>query len=407
MNNILLVTNNKNMVDMFAGKLILLRNTDRVAYCDYEDAPDIVFANNPALVILHENEDFNKTINLIKYIKTRNCSILLLVDKYDRNNVLTAYDEGIDDYFLTGSDPSEISIRTINCLRKNSVNNKTNEYIKYLKKYGIISEISGFYSKKHAADIFEENILSKDYSKGALTIIAANEDEKTTDIYQQMIVAIKRSIRTNDLVSHYGGTKFCILTDESGVEGALTITEKIKAQLDGKITVKAGICEIKNYTYQLAEKKAMCALSDAMLSNDETVIYAKKGNNIQDDWLDIPAEMTSNYKLFKHAFDKKLEKVITPVFYRMQKNYENKLKNTKIEQYTDEIQSVFRLTSTKQTSLLKLVYTGFTKIRININHAGLDSPENREILLSIKQITTDKLTEILESFIEEFKTTIK
>ncbi|MBO8430445.1 hypothetical protein IAC76_03585, partial [Spirochaetes bacterium] len=178
-------------------------------------------------------------------------------------------------------------------------------------------------------------------------------------------------------------------------------------QLDGKITVKAGICEIKNYTYQLAEKKAMCALSDAMLSNDETVIYAKKGNNIQDDWLDIPAEMTSNYKLFKHAFDKKLEKVITPVFYRMQKNYENKLKNTKIEQYTDEIQSVFRLTSTKQTSLLKLVYTGFTKIRININHAGLDSPENREILLSIKQITTDKLTEILESFIEEFKTTIK
>ena len=165
MNNILLVTNNKNMVDMFAGKLILLRNTDRVAYCDYEDAPDIVFANNPALVILHENEDFNKTINLIKYIKTRNCSILLLVDKYDRNNVLTAYDEGIDDYFLTGSDPSEISIRTINCLRKNSVNNKTNEYIKYLKKYGIISEISGFYSKKHAEIFLKKTFYQKTIQK--------------------------------------------------------------------------------------------------------------------------------------------------------------------------------------------------------------------------------------------------
>ncbi len=407
MSNILLVTNNKKTVDTFAGKLILLRNTDRVAYCDYADAPDIVFANNPDLVILHENPDFNKTLNLIKYIKTRNCSILLLIDNYNRNNVLNAYDEGIDDYFLTTSDPSEISIRTINCIRNNNRKGKTEEYLKYMKKYGIISEVSEFYGKKYAVEVFEDSLLSKDYSKGALIVITADEDGKTNDIQQKMINAIKHSIRFNDLTANCGGTKYAILTDNSGAQGAVAVVEKIRGYINGEFSVKAGICEIKNYTYQLAEKKAMCALSDAMLSNDEIVIYAKKGNETTDDWLDVPSETTNNYKLFQHTFRRKLEKVITPVFYRMQKNYENELENTKIEQYTDEIQSVFRMTNPKQTSLLKLVYTGFTKVKININHAGLDSPENREIIISVKSLNAQTLTDILESFIQEFKTTIE
>ena len=135
MSNILLVTNNKKTVDTFAGKLILLRNTDRVAYCDYADAPDIVFANNPDLVILHENPDFNKTLNLIKYIKTRNCSILLLIDNYNRNNVLNAYDEGIDDYITASSDPSEMLIRTINCIKKSELYKEIKRVKYYLSTY--------------------------------------------------------------------------------------------------------------------------------------------------------------------------------------------------------------------------------------------------------------------------------
>lgn len=142
-----------------------------------------------------------------------------------------------------------------------------------------------------------------------------------------------------------------------------------------------------------------------MINNQEMVIYADK-NETLDDWLDTPHISEKNYKLFKQIFNKKLEKVIAPVFYRLQKSYEEKLFNTKIEQYTDENQSVFCLKNPKQESKLKIVYPGFAKIIIYITHAGLDSPENSEITMPLNKITQKELIRIVEDFIKEFKTTI-
>ena len=100
-----------------------------------------------------------------------------------------------------------------------------------------------------------------------------------------------------------------------------------------------------------------------------------------------------------------MEKVITPVFYRLQKAWEEKLFNTEIEQYTDGEQCVFHLKNNKQDSTLKIVYPGFAKIIISITHDGLDSPENSEIQLPLTKINQKKLISIVEDFIKDFKYT--
>ena len=104
-------------------------------------------------------------------------------------------------------------------------------------------------------------------------------------------------------------------------------------------------------------------------------------------------------------FNKKMEKVITPVFYRLQKAYEEKLFGTKIEQYTDEEQCVFTLKNRKQESSLRIVYPGFAKIVIYITHKGLESPEDSELSLPLAKITSKELIKIIEDFIKEFKNT--
>lgn len=406
MSNILLITNNQDIIKTFDSKLILLRDTDKMTYCDYEDAPDIIFSNQPDVVVLHENDDFIKTINLIKYAKTQNCRILLLINKYDRNNILSAYDEGIADYFSITSDPSEILIRTINCIKSKNTEDKISEYMRYLNKYGIIAESTGFYSKKYYGEIFENELLTKNYTQGSLIILAPSENTKTYSS-TSMVSAIKKAIRYNDLVANISnGGKFCVLSQFAGAEGAIAIIQKISDNLGDQFGIKAGVCEIKNYTYKIAEKKALCALTDALLSNNDIVIYAKNKTNYEEDWLETPKKSEKNYKIFQQAFNKKLESIITPVFYRMQKDYEEKLTDTKIEQYTDELQCLFRLSNEQRTSILKILYSGFTKISIFINHSGLDSPENRELTLSVKELTTQNLTEILENFIKEFQTAI-
>ncbi len=404
MNNILLITNNTSTIETFDEKLILLRESDKMSYCNYEDAPDVVFMNKYDLAIIQEHENKEKTLNLIKYIKDKCNNIILLINKYNRDFVLNAYDEGIDDYVSINADPSEILIRVINCIKKTNLKNEVLQYKSYLKEYGIISKDTDFISPKFTQDICQLE-LNNFKDKGALIILSPDEDGKANFSDENFVYAIKKSIRHGDITTTASGSKYYIMLNETGLNGAIAVYEKIKSELKDKFTIKAGICEIKGRKFSDIEKKAQCALSDAMINNQEMVIFADK-NETLDEWLEPPQINEKNYKLFKQIFNKKLEKVIAPVFYRLQKSYEEKLFNTKIEQYTNENQSVFSLKHPKQDSKLKIVYPGFAKIIIYITHSGLDSPENSEISIPLNKITQKELIRIVEDFINEFKRTI-
>ena len=138
-----------------------------------------------------------------------------------------------------------------------------------------------------------------------------------------------------------------------------------------------------------------------------TAVFLEEKVKTLDDWLDDEEKSDKNFKLFKNAYNNKLEKVIAPVFFILLKTYEEKLFNTKIEQYSDELQSVFQLKHGARESRLKILYPGFAKIVIYITHEGLDTPENREITLHLNEVTQKGLAKIVEDFIKEFKKTVK
>ena len=100
-----------------------------------------------------------------------------------------------------------------------------------------------------------------------------------------------------------------------------------------------------------------------------------------------------------------MEKIVAPVFFRLQKAWEEKLFDTEIEQFTDSEQCVFHLKNKNQDSTLRIVYPGFAKIVIYITHEGLDSPENKEIQLPLTKISQKELISIVEEFIKDFKYT--
>lgn len=403
MSNILLVTNEESITKDFPNKLILLRETDDLSYCDYEDAPDIVFSDKPDIVIIHEHNEKEKTLNLIKYIKTQIDSVLLLINNYDRNFILCAYDEGIDDYFTINSDASEISIRTVNCIKKDSLKKTIHRYSNYLKAYEVLDSNDNYINSRVSENILNIELQTKNYRNGALLLIEPDEEGKASYSSEKMTNAINKSIRNSDIIAHSSGIKTFIMIADGGTAGAVKIFDKIKKELNNEISIKAGICVISSNKFDILEQHCQCALSDSLSTGQEFTIYTN--NEPDENWLEEPKE--KNYKLFKNAFNKKLEKVITPVFYRLQKSWEEKLFNTKIEQYTSDTQSVFRLINPNQTSLLKIVYPGFAKVIVYITHEGLNSPENKEISLSLNEINNKEITHIVEEFIREFKNTIE
>ena len=404
MNTVLLITNKEDVANTLSKNLVLLRASDAINTCYYEDAPDVVYDKRPDIVVVHENEDREKTINIIKYLKEKrifdNVNIILLVDKYDRDFILSAYDEGLDDYFLITSDPSEMLIRIINCIKKSERNKQFKSLKYYLSSYGIMSAQSGFFSAKFAQEIFELELINGNFADCVFMIVSPDEEGKKVFSENQMTLAINQSTRSCDVIAEASGSRYYLLLN-TDINGTLVILNKIKSFLPENLTIKAGIAEIHSRKFTEVEKQAVCALNDALLNNIDYVVYSQKQTE-NDDWLTQEQNGEKSYKFFKGVYNKKLENVIAPVFYRLQKTYEDRFVNIKIEQYTDEKQSVFRLIKSRNESRLKIVYPGFSKVIVYIVHSGLDSPENREISLPINMITQKEVSDIVEDFIKEF-----
>lgn len=406
MNKILLISDNTDVQHKIQKNLVLLRATDKTFFANYEDAPDIILDNKPDIVLVHEHSEQEKTLNIIRYLREKksfeNINIILIADKYDRDFVLNSYDEGIDDYFTIESDPSEMLIRTINCIKKSTTKDKIKNWEYYLSMYGIISGTSKFINVRFAREILEFEVLKKHISEKVLMLIAPDENaiqEFSTDKFYN---AIKSSVRQNDIVAECSSSKFYLLLN-SDVFGAIEVLNKINYNLPEKFVVKAGIVNVSGKNFAELEKKVTCALNEALHNEESYVVYTEENSN-NDDWLieeEEPRE--KSFKFFKGVYSKKLDDVIAPIFYRIQNTYDGQISDTEIEQYTGEEQSVFRLVSPKRESILKIIYPGDSKVVVAITHSGLNSPENKELYLAINEITPKTIEKIVEDFIAEYR----
>lgn len=403
--NTLLITNQDDVKQKFQDNLVLLRGSDKVITASYGEAPDVLYEIRPEIIILHEHENREKTAGMIKYIREKKLysasQILLVANSYDKAFILAAYDAGITDYITVKSDPSEILIRTINCIKKSDMAGKISLLSENLRTYGILDTKTDFYTEKYEKDVFDVRLHMDNYKGGCYIIISPDISAMKDGAAENLVIAIRKSVRIGDMVAVLAGSKYSIMV-KTGLEGAIRIYEKIAEELQNEITLSAGIAVIDTEKFNEVRNKAVSALNNAKLQGGGYYVYSQDDTSGSEDWLELPQEKNKTYKLFKNAFSKKIENVIAPIFYRTQKAYEEKIGNAKIEQFTDEQQSVFRIVSGKYESRLTMRYPRYAKLIIYITHSGLDTPDNREISLNMNQITESRIEEIMESFINEF-----
>ncbi len=404
--NILLVTENEEVAESVLSKLVLLRESDSIAVCDYKMAKKMLENPTVSIVLVHENGDKEKTLKFLNSIISAEYEIILLVDEYDQDFILAAYDLGVSDYYSVKSESYEMLIRTVNCFKSRALKVRFSRNLTLLKQLGVIDDETGFYKYKYSRELLAEFIKDKRVQNGMFIVLVLDESCKTRFSADKLSKAIKKSVRCDDIVSVVKGGKFYIILPNVDKLGAFAVVNKIQDILGAKLVVRAGVCRIENKTFERLEKEAFSALSEACQTN-ETSVFLEEHVKTLDEWLDDDEKDEKNFKLFQNAYNNKLEKVIAPVFFRLQKAYEEKLFHTKIDQYTDELQSVFQLKHGDRESRLKIIYPGFAKIVIYITHQGLDTPENKEISLNLNAVTQKGIAKIVEDFIKEFKQSVK
>ncbi len=399
MENILLISDDNEYANRLAEKLIFLRKDDSIQVSSLQNALNQVVISRCEIVLVHEADiEFLEELR-----KNENITIILISDS--QKLITEAYDLGIDDFISPKAKGYEFVLRIVNNIKHNSKRVAEFRNLRLLEQSEIIDELTGIYRYAYSRQVIENFIDDNLLVDGTFIVISPSQKDKPKFNIEKMASAVKSSLRVTDITTSGRGVNIYILLPKTDAVGAVAILDRIKENLNGEFEICAGIADIADKSFPKFEREALKALSEA-LSTEQEIIFVKEKEKTLDEWLVDEDVTDKNYKIFRQLFNKKLEKVITPVFYRLQKAYEEKLFNTVIEQYTDSEQCVFRLKSDKRESVLTILYPGFAKIVINIVHSGLDTPENREIKLALTKVTQKELADITEDFIKEFKSSL-
>lgn len=386
---ILLVSDDNDFAQKLDEKLVFLRKNDEIIISDYASALDLI--GECSVVLVHENSTFEQTLSMIKDLrKKKEISIILVANSNNENLILESADLGVDDFILANAENFEFVLRIVHNIEFSVLKQLSHGYIKLLKQVNVVDDYSGLFNFDNCQQILKEQ-------KNGI-FMAISPCDKMKFSLDEVGFAIKFAIRKNDIAFIGRGSNFYLYLKDTDFEGAKNVFDKINT----KIKINAGVADISGKTLENFEKEAQDALIEAQKTEQKFVVHQTKENTL-DEWL--ADTKSGNYKLFRKLFNTKLEKVITPVFYRLQKSYEDKLKNTEIIQFTTDEQCVFELKNKNTKSSLRIIYPGFAKIIVTIKHEGFDSPENSEISLPLDKITQKELVEIVENFIKEYKET--
>ena len=394
-NSILLVSDDELFAQNLSKKLIFLRFDDKVVISDYKDALMNLKLSQAKIVLVHGNN----ALDLIKELSSDSeLCIIFVANNYDCELITKAYDNGTSDFVMADAEDFEFVIRIVNNIKHNSVKLSALRDSKLLSQIGALDDLSGLYSYNYSKQVIENYINASMIKKGFLVALSPSQAEKEQFDSLKMSTSIRLSLRVDDIVTLGRGSNFYIFMPNIELNGVITVLDKISEDMQ----ICAGVCEFKEQSFDKLEAEALKSLAEAYATNALYVVSQDEETGI-DDWLLDEEIGAKGYKIFRKVFNKKLEKVIAPVFYQLQTVWEEKLFETDIIQYTNEDQCVFRLKNEKRDSCLKIIYPGFAKVIITVVHEGLDSPENKEIQLSLTKVTQKMLVEIIEDFIKDYK----
>lgn len=407
-NNILLITESEDIAKNILQKLVLLRENDSITVCEYKNLKKILDNSIYSVIILHETGDNDSTIKIINNIKEikNDTEIILLLNDTKPELVLKAYDNGIYDYLLTDCEDYELLIKTINCFKLRSIKEIASRNEKFLYQQGVLDSKTNLYQYKHLKDVFIDLSDSLRIQKGMFVLVTLDDKTKTKVSTNRLATAIKNSIRNDDIAATARGGKFYIILPNIDLCGTKALLQKIQNKMGDEFKIRAGISKIGIQSFETLDKNAQDGLISA-IQNDTMAVCLENDIDLQNSWLenDESEVKKKNFKLFKISFTNKMNSVITPIFYRYQKEFETKLTNTKVSQYANNIESVFCLQNDKTQSELTIRYNGYAKFKIEILHKGLDSAENSKFEIPLSALTDKYLISLLKQLKNEYKET--
>lgn len=399
MSKIAIVSDSSTILNSIQAKLVLLREDDTIIKCNSSEL--YRYSSTADIILFHVSEITDITLTAITNIKKNSNVIILLVEEINPKTLLNAYDCGITDFCNINITNFELLIKIINA--KKSLNQyKTIERLKTsLRDKGVLKPNSDIYEQ--ISDIVNANFFSEILNSSMLAV-SIDEISHQKFLLDNVESRLSMILRDSDFIINYAEFKYLIILPKTEIENAAKVFDKLKNKYN---------LEMKGILFTYTEESAKDLRNKIERLEVER---AKSGVNLyidnaaadyefetEKDWLSNElTEEHKNYKLFQNIFNKKLESVIEPAFYRTKQKYEKSFPNTKIKYFTDKNRAEFMLINFDKTNSLQIIYKNSAKVTVNLQYSGLDAPENENFEIIFSKLNTRGLMEILDRFINKF-----
>ncbi len=401
-NIVVLITDNEKVAQKVNKKVLLLRNTDILQTIHHADCFDKVRKIKPVLIFYHlklnREDDFLNFLQKARQNKDlKTCSIILIYDDLDENLLCSAFEKGVTDFIRTTASDTEYTIRTLWCLqqRDNVEDNKNKKDL--LSQLKILDRKNQVFTENYTYTVLKEE-SKKDW--GCFAVVAPDINSRNKISPDTLMSIIKDNVRTCDILGYASDFKIYLWFRNTSNEDTRKILTKIKKALTSDFTISAGYTETKEIPFDEAEVLANKALSKALLKGNSFICVQEKPKQQKPKTTKIDIQ---NFKQHKANSAKKLETILSPLFFQMQKTNEDKLFETKITQNVSEEKSYFSLKNQDCESSFIVTYPGFTTINIEILQKINDKEKRKKYYIDTNELSEEKIEEMLEDFINDFQ----
>ncbi|MCQ2754150.1 MAG: hypothetical protein MJ231_03780 [bacterium] len=387
-----LVSDDKDFFNFMLEKLAS-RKSDEFLLYSFDDVINNAHLLKSSIIIINSESDTDKTTAVLKIFREIPTIVFLFNENYEY--ITECYKYGMFDYITPLTSDVELQAKLIPALTVASILSKKNRYRDILVKNNIISDINEVFLDYNFIIDKELEKLQLKEKKAVFVAISPHDKEKFLFQTNHIETIILNNIRMNDILINYAPNKYFLFLFDVDMESAKKIWNKISTQFP--LRIYAGFCQIYNQKREQLISEALNKLHEAInIEKDLNVDI----NNINTGYGKFAY---TNFKLFRQEFRKKIEKVISPVFYQIQQKYSEKLSGITIQQGSGDGYGTFNIEGKFSNGSFKITSPGFSKINIDITlqrkNGNIDA---KRITLEPDELEQGLLEDLLEQFISEY-----
>ena len=406
--SILIISNDKEIGEQIQGKLKLLRECDASTIVPNKEAMSVLNSTQPSIIIVYNSDSDN--IGIVKEIRSMKAldkvPVLFVMDSFEQEQLMFAFDNGIDDFFFMNDDDSVILMRVLLVLQKAILYKQLDINNEILVAADIIDRQTGIY-KKEQAPIALRNFFSQSLEENLEHTVFMYL--KVSPLFGKKLnmahisEVVRRIPRADDIVAYGRSNGFYIILYNTGAEGSKAVAGRIKKSLSSDCKVNAVAAEI-TASFEEMEPVLYQSMKDQIDAEDEdfNFIYDMDFKEVSQ-VMDIKDKEGHKLKDFKKDFLNSFEKIVAPVFYQIQSSYSQKFPNANIDFSINETESKFIIKQEDLSSELSITYPAYIKLLMDIKHFDGDNPPVvRRLSFDFEDFSAEKLDSILKDVIKEF-----